>query len=111
MKITLCNLATLILIKCIIIIIIIIIIINNNIISIIIIIMGIYFYESGRILRALRRAKYNLTSKNKYPYKTEHRLIRYLLNGFNAKRNFRKKTRSNWKKLRAQFNSRSLEKK
>ena len=34
--------------------------------------MGIYFYESG----------YNLASKNKYPYKTEHRLISYLLNGF-----------------------------
>ena len=34
--------------------------------------MGIYFYESG----------YNLASKNKYPYKTEHCLISYLLNGF-----------------------------
>ena len=43
--------------------------------------MGIYFYESGCILQAFKRAKYNLTSKSKCPYKTEKRLIRILLNG------------------------------
>ena len=44
--------------------------------------MGIYFYESVGILQAFMLAKYNLTSNNKYPYKTENRLIRYLLNAF-----------------------------
>ena len=50
------------------------------------IVLYIYLIKRFSVLYGdlfLRVTKYNLTSKNKYPYKTENRLIRYLLNGFN----------------------------